>query len=124
MRLDKKWDSLEDVKKSDWYIQYEIFKRSFLTKDQYSTPPLTDVDSSWKQDVAKLDNQDTFRLDKVWSSARNIKKIVGLTPGHVGRAMLYIWLADLDFGIENLKIARTYIQAEIKLRETQTEGTI
>jgi hypothetical protein len=116
MRLDRKWDSLEDLKKSLWYVYREIFQRSGLSRKQFETKEVETLitnptyNKTFYEDFASLDN---YNLDVPFKQIENIKNVVATTLGNVGRAMFFVWLADKQPGIKKLLIASAYIEAEI-----------
>ena len=106
MRLDKKWDSIEDIRKSSWYCQYELWVRGG-DKD-HKLPEITDESLDW-----------LWTAGRYWPNKQEpmkVRSIVELTPGHVGRAMYYIWKADKVLDTTPLMMARSHLQAEIEQR--------
>lgn len=116
LRLDKKWDTLEDIQKSMWYTHREIWRRSGLTKDQVKFPVLgkDHSPSDFAFDFMTLDD---YALDVPFKQVKDIKKVVECSEPRVGTAIFYIWLADKQPGIKNLCIASSYIKAEIEARK-------
>ena len=114
MRLDKKWDTLEDLAKANWYTHREIWQRSGLTVDNLKFQLAYTYDEQFKDDFKSLDK---FQFGIPFQQVLNIKRIIETTPGNVGKAMFYIWEADLVFGIDKLMAAGAYITAEIEARK-------
>jgi hypothetical protein len=111
MRLDRKWDSLEDLKKSSWYCQYDLWKRGH-DKDHPMLTVVEDEPIDWSWTTSTFSKAGVEQIKKV-------RKIVELTPGHVGRAMYYIWYADVNnenWNTKPLIMARSHLQAEIEQR--------
>src|ERR1035438_5917514 len=101
-RMENKWDPVEDLKKSNWYIDRELFQRGFSTKDDLV---YHDFYTDWACVMKSHDKTDL------------IYRIVGKSPGNLEKALFYVWCADL-YKTEwwGLKMAKVFINQEIEVR--------
>lgn len=115
-RLDKKWDSMEDLKKTRWYINREGYQsfEGFVDYGYYTVSEANKMFNTWIADK------------NTWLSGNNVTndkilKIVGKSPGNIEKAICFIYLADVtdrhDPMIDRfLLCARTFVRAEIRKR--------
>ena len=103
---------ISNVKETRQQFFNKLLKESHLHGRDISF--LYDIVEQFKDDFKSLDK---FQFGIPFQQVLNIKRIIETTPGNVGKAMFYIWEADLVFGIDKLMAAGAYITAEIEARK-------
>lgn len=116
-RMENKWNPLEDLKKARWYIDRKAYQEGLNIKTQNMIEP------HWILAITII--RETHVKDPL------ILKVVGEKPGNIEKALLYIYIANNQRGVEYrvedgvedggwvedaLQCARYYINRELKKR--------